>query len=260
MGILKGFVGFFCVLVVGNNLLWAQGGGNELLYQKGLKARENFQYNEGFALFQILLKSDSGNVDYLSNMSYFYSRVGQLQATEGMRMPYYRTAEYLGLKAIKVGPNDDEAHFSYVLALGRLNEHASSKQKINNAKRIKSELDICLRLNPKHDGAWHILGVYHRTIAGFNGFEKLAINSLFGGVPEGCTYEDAIRCLEKAVEYRKNYMFHHYDLALTYYERGKPGDKARAREVLETTLALPNFTQDDPENRKKCEALLKKVE
>ena len=241
------------------NSISAQTSVNDILYQKGLKAKEEYRYQDGLALFQILLKSDSSNVDYLANTSYFLSRVGQLQTLEDDRMNYYHKAEYIGKKAVLAGPDNAEAHYSYCLAIGRVNEFASNKQKVSNAKLLKSELDICLKLNPEQYGAWHILGRWHREIAGLNMIERLAINSFFGGVPPNATFEDAIICFLNAIKYNPKYILNYYELAKTYYIRDNAGDRELAKAQLNTALALPNIAPDDPENRINCEKLLKKL-
>lgn len=257
---MKNIYKLFILFLLIETTLYAQSGANDILYQKGLKAKQEYKYQEGLALFQILLKSDSSNVDYLANTSYFLSRVGQLQPLEDQKMDYYHKAEYVGKKAVQTDPTNAEAHYSYALAIGRVNEFASNKQKISNAKLLKTELDACLKINPEHFGAWHILGRWHREIAGLNMVERLAINSFFGGVPPNATYEDAIKCFQNAVKYNPTYILHYFELAKTYYTRDDKGDKAQAISTLKTALALPNLAPDDPETRKNCENLLKKLQ
>ncbi len=228
---------------------------NEELLVKGLQYKSDLNYKEGIAVFQRLLKSDSTKAIYLQNASFFYSRFGRTLPTS-MQMNYYNAAEYLGRKAIKSDSSDPECHYVYALALGRINENASTKQKIANAKLIKSELDIALKLNPKHAGAWHILGRWHRTIAGFGAIEKLAINTLFGGVPPGGSYEDAIKCFTQAVIIEPKYKMHQYELANTYFEMGK---KADAKVWLQKALALSIISVDDATADQKCKELAKKL-
>jgi regulator of microtubule dynamics protein 3 len=226
------------------------------LFSKGLLFKKEMNYKEGFAVFQQLLKSDSSKADYLQNASFFYSRYGRT-LPESVQMNYYKTAEYLARKAIKANTSDPECHYVYALALGRINENASTKQKIANAKLIKSELDIALKMNPRHAGAWHILGRWHRTIAGFSTIEKLAINTLFGGVPPGGSYEDAVKCFTQAIIIEPKYKMHQYELANTYYEMGKNAD---AKVWLQKAKALARNSVDDDTAEEKCKELEKKMQ
>src|SRR5438445_2567295 len=195
---------FFTVLAIITSLsLSAQT--NDEQYAKAYKLKLEYKYKEAFPLFQSLLKADSNNVNYLQCASYLYSKYGYYYATDAEKMNYYKTAEYLAKKAIKSNEASADAHYVYAGALGRINENASSKQKIANAKLIKSEVDRAIALNPKLAGAYHILGRWHRTIAGFNVIEKAMINSFFGGVPPGGSYDDAVKAFMMAVSIEPKY-------------------------------------------------------
>jgi tetratricopeptide (TPR) repeat protein len=228
---------------------------NEELLAKGMQYKTELNYKEGIAVFQRLLKIDSSKVNYLYNASFFYSRYGRTLPAS-MQMNYYKAAEYLARKAIKTENSEPECHYAYALALGRINENASTKQKIANAKLIKSELDFVLKSNPKHAGAWHILGRWHKTIAAFSAIEKIAINTLFGGVPPGGSYDDAIKCFTQAVILEPKYKLHQYELASTYYDLGK---KADAKVWLQKAMALQTNSIDDSTAEEKCKELAKKL-
>jgi hypothetical protein len=223
------------------------------LFEKGMQCRKDHDYKDGILSFQRLMKLDSSNAIYLSQGSYFYSRYGYSFAEPERKMAFYKVADYLARKAIRIDPSHAEAHYAYALALGRMNENASTKQKIANSKLIKSELDKTLKLQPKHADAYHILGRWHRTIAGFNAIEKLAINTLFGGVPEGGSYEEAILCFRKAISYDPLYKLHPYELAVTLKEMGK---KADAKVWAKRCVALPSKTLDDKNTDINAKALL----
>ena len=229
---------------------------NEEQYQKAYKLKLEFKYKEAFPLFQTLLKSDSNNVNYVQYASYCYSKYGFYYAPEAEKMKYYKTAEYLAKKAIKLNEASADAHFAYAMALGRINENASSKQKIANAKLIKSEVDRAIALNPKLAGAYHILGRWNRTIAAFNSVEKIMINSFFGGVPPGGSFDDAVKAFMMAVSLEPKYMNHQYELAETYHEMGKDAD---AKVWAQNALKITPSNDDDSKAKAECESLLKKL-
>ncbi len=229
-------------------------------FTQALKLKNENKFEESLVLFQQLMKSDSSKVEYLYNSSFLYSKLGNRQKVESTRLDYFRKAEYLSKKAVAINPGNAECHYTYALALGRINENASSKQKIANAKLIKGECEAGLKLNPKHSGLYHILGRWHRTVAGFNFIEKGMINAFYGGVPEGGSYKDAIECFSKAVLLEPSYLLHKYELAQTYYERGAGDDyilcKIWCKKVLEMTAA----DSDDILTQEKARKLLAKVE
>lgn len=229
-------------------------------FEDAKKLREQSKFLESLVLFQALLKNDSSNVEYLHNTAYLLCKTGVLKKEETERQKDYRTAEYLSRKAIALNKNSAESHYTLALALGRINEHAPSKQKIANAKVIKTEAETAVKLNPKLARAWHILGHWHRAVAGFNAVEKIMINTMFGGVPEGGSYEEAIECFSKAVELEPKAMIHSYELALTYHKRGNKNDDIYAKVWLKKTIALPVLSEEDNETLRKSKELLKKLE
>jgi regulator of microtubule dynamics protein 3 len=226
-------------------------------YAKALKLKTEYKYKEALPLFQALLKSDSSNQNYLQYASYCYSKYGYFYITaEAQKIKYYQTAEYLAKKAIKSGDPSADAHYVYAMALGRINENASSRQKIANAKLIKMQVDRAITLNPKHAGAYHILGRWHRTIAGFSAIEKAMINSFFGGVPPGGSYEDAVKAFMIAIGIEPKVMVHQYELAQTFYDMGK---EVEAKLWAQKALEIPPVSEDDMKAKKDLEALLKKL-
>lgn len=229
---------------------------NDEQYTTALKFKTEYKYKEAFPIFQTLVKSDSNNVNYLQYASYCYSKYGYYYAPEAEKMKYYKNAEYLAKKAIKTQETSADAHYAYAMALGRINENASSKQKIANAKVIRAEVDRAIALNPKLAGAYHILGRWHRTIAGFNAIEKAMINSFFGGVPPGGSYDDAIKSFMTAISLEPKYMNHQFELAQTYNEMGK---SVEAKLWAKKTLEITPSNEDDIKAKKDCEALLKKL-
>ncbi len=251
--------GFFALLLFSFSL-HAFSQTNEAQYQKALQLKSEKKFEEALPLFEQLVKNDSNEVNYLTNTAFLLCIVGNRQKAEADRQKYFHTAEYLSKKAIRIDNNSGQAHYNYAFALGRINEFAGSKQKIANAKEIKTECDNAIRLDPTIAGAYHVLGRWHRTIAGFNFIERAMINTMFGGVPQGGSLDAAVDCFAKAVKLEPGNKLHYYELALTYHERGKGNDDIYAKVWLKKALELPSRDVDDKETQKKCEALLKKVE
>ena len=245
-------------LSVTSSFVYAQDKSEQFEKAKQLRADE--KYDDAFIIFKSLLKNDSANVEYLHNSAYLFCKTGNRLKDENERQKYFHQAKYLSKKAIALNSNSADAHYTYALALGRINEYASSKEKIANAKTIKAECETAITLNPKLAGVYHILGRWHRTVAGFNMIEKLMINTLFGGVPEGGSYDKAIECFAKAVELEPSYMLHQYELALSYHERGNTSDDMYAKAWLKKVILLPPKNEDDKETLLKCSELLKKLE
>jgi regulator of microtubule dynamics protein 3 len=229
-----------------------------LFFKQAEKLHQEKKWSEALVILKNLLKNDSSNVEYLWRTSFIYSKIGVDQKTESLKQQWYKTAAYLGKRAITQHPQNSNAHYAYAVALGRMTEFASNKTKIDNAKLIKSEAELTIKLDPKNAGAYHILGRWHREIAGFNIFERTMIKAIFGALPGG-TYEESIKYFEKAILLEPLNGIHYYELAQTYLARDNSNDKQNAKNWLSKATQIQIKNKDDIENKNKCEALLKEI-
>ncbi len=236
----------------------AQDSKEEQLYRYAVKLQQEEKYTDALTIYKNLLKNDSSNIEYLWRSSFIYSKLGFNQPGEKQQQQWYNTALYLGRKAITQHPQNAYAHYVYAMALGRMSENASSKVKIDNARQIKTEAETAIKLDPKLAGPYHIMGRWHRVVAGFSGFERTMIKAIFGGIPGG-TYEDAIRYFEKAILLEPTNGIHYFELASTFIERDGTNDKAQAKNWLQKAILIQVKSDDDAINKKKCEDLLKKI-
>jgi tetratricopeptide (TPR) repeat protein len=133
----------------------------------------------------------------------------------------------------------------------------SAKQRVKYAKEIKTEVERALEIDPNHDGAWHLMGRWHAEIERLSNIEEFFAKTLLGGkVFNEASWDGAIRCLQKAVELRPDYIFHRLDLAEVLIERKRASE---ARPELEKILTLPDLDAMDPVYRTRAKALLERI-
>jgi tetratricopeptide (TPR) repeat protein len=222
------------------------------LYKLGMKYKKDVDNVKLLQVFKKLVEMKPENADYLAHMSFGYSKVGANLSDEKLQLKYYAKAKEVATKAMKNDPKSAYAHYSFALALARENENAGSKQKIANAKEIKKECEISMKLDPTIAGNYHIMARWHRTFAGFSKMENALVNTLFGGKPEGGTYKDALAMFQKAIELEPWYMLHVYELAVTYKEM-KQNDLAL--KYVEKAMKLSQSYEDAKLCYKQCEEL-----
>ena len=168
----------------------------------------------------------------------------------------YRVAETYARRAVRQAPQDAGPHFALALALGKASLTLSAKQRVKYAKEVKIEVERALEIDPNHDGAWHLLGRWNAEIERLSNIEEFFAKTLLGGkVFNEASWDEAIRCLRKAVEIRPDYIFHRLDLAEVLIERKR---STEARPELEKILTLPDQDAMDPSYRARAQALLKK--
>ncbi len=226
------------------------------LYEQGLKYKKQVNNKKMLVTFKKLVDMNPNNAEYLANLSFAFSKVGANLEDETVKLKYYAKAKKLAEKAKQIDDNNALAHYAYALALARENENASSKDKIANAKEIKVECERALALNPKEAGAYHIMGRWHRTFAGFGKAKTAMVNAFYGGKPEGGTYADAISNFKEAIKLEPWYMMHTYQLAVTYHEMGKDD---LAKEYVLKAMKLPQTYEDAKKCYKECQALLEEL-
>lgn len=176
---------------------------------------------------------------------------------ESRRDSLYKVAEKYARRAIAVSPRDAEGHFSLARALGKEALAQSPRARIRYAKDIRNGALECLRLNPRHAGCLHVMGMWNAEVMRLNGITRMiARNFLGGGVFGSASWDEAIRYMEAAVAEEPRRIIHRVDLADIYRDRGMT-EKARAE--YEAALRLPATDYGDRSNKAQAEAGLRKL-
>ncbi len=238
-------------------ILSSPGQGEETLFQKGKRlVDEEHQYTKALGIFQELLKKDSTRIGYLNYASISYAQAGTDQPTEAERKQYFNTALDLAKKAVNKDPESARAQYAYCVALGRLNEHAGTRKKLKNARAIKKRAENAIELDPEMPGPHHVLGRWHRTFANFGTFERGLVDLIYGGMPEGGTYEDAVAYFKDAIRHEPDNPWHFYEIARTYRDMDKTGyARAFAKKAIELSTSSQHMKKGQEKARKLLEEL-----
>ncbi len=148
-----------------------------------------------------------------------------------------------GKRAAALAPNDSEAQLSPAITYGKMLSLQGSKEQVQASPRIKVAADKALRLDPRNDVAWHVLGRWHQVLANISGLKRTLGGMLYGTLPV-TTNEAAVACFDKAIAINPKRLRHYIELGRTYAQMGK---NAEARLFLEKGLAMPNLEHDDRE-------------
>ena len=103
------------------------------------------------------------------------------------------------------------------------------RERVKYAGDIRNQALEALKLNPKHPGALHVMGMWNYNIMKLSGMSRfMAKTFLGGGVFDSANWDDAQRYMEESVAAEPNRLVHHLDLARVYAARGER-DRARAQ-------------------------------
>lgn len=158
-------------------------------------------------------------------------------------------------RAVALAPNDPEAQLAVAISYGRLLPLQSNKEQFSNSRVIKTAADKVIALDPGNDLGWQVLGRWKFNVAGIGGLKRVLAQTVYGKLPTA-TYEEAVRCFEKAIELNPKRLMHYIELGRTYAVMGKT---AEARKFINKGLALPDTEKDDPETKRLGREILQQL-
>lgn len=148
----------------------------------------------------------------------------------------YALAEHYAARAVASDSLGADGHFALAAAIGTGSVLLGKEARIRRAGIIRREALKAIARNPRHDGAYHILGRWNAEIMRLSGLSRFfARNFLGAGVFKQASWKKAITFMEKAVELDPGRIQHHLELARIYADR-KRGAAAEAQLHLVESL------------------------
>lgn len=137
----------------------------------------------------------------------------------------YARAERHARRAVAVNPGDAEGHFALAASLGRAALMVGPEEKVRRAIIIRDEALRTLTINPRHDGAHHILGRWNAEIMRLPRVSRFFAKHFLGArVFDQASWPKAIAHMERAVALAPGRIFHHLVLADIYLDTDRDRD------------------------------------
>jgi hypothetical protein len=137
-----------------------------------------------------------------------------------------------------------DGHFALAAAVGTGSILLGAEARVRRAGIIRREALKAVALNPRHDGAYHILGRWNAEIMRLSGISRFfARNFLGAGVFKQASWQKAITFMGRAVELDPGRIQHHLELARIYAHRKRAAD---AEAQLHLVESLPSRDIMDP--------------
>jgi tetratricopeptide (TPR) repeat protein len=242
------------LFIVLNLLANAQDNNVEELLKKADALKEAFKEPEALAAYQEVLKIDPNAIEALINASFFSSRIG-FRHEGDERIRYYDQGREYAERALAIDSTLADANFVMGVAMARKAQISPTKPKLEASKLIKYYCEKALKYNRKHEGAWHLLGIWNYEVKILGATKTFLINLIYGKMPKA-SYENAVDCFNKAINYKPEYILYYKDLAKALIKL-KEYDKAR--NVINKALTMELITPDDPKYIAECEEMLAKL-
>lgn len=213
---------------------------------------EKQQPNEALKFYEAAEKEAPNNADLLISIARQHTYRMNLVTTKAEKIASGRQALAYSERAVKADSKNSDAQLSVAISLGKLAPLIDNRERIEASRRIKQFAEAAIRLDPKNDFAWHILGRWHQALAEMGAGTRVLAKVIYGGIPPASN-EEAINCFEKAIALKPGRLLHTIELGRTYAQMGRKED---ARKSLQKGLAMPNRDFDDPETKKRGRATL----
>lgn len=181
-------------------------------------------------------------------------RMGGL-ATDAEKIKSGRTALRYAERAVALAPDQCDPHLSVAICWGKLTPLLGNKEKVATSRQIRISADRAVKLDPKNDYAWHVLGRWHQAMANMGPTTRAFAKLIYGALP-AASNEESVACLKKAIKLNPKRLVHTIELGRTY---AMMGDAAQAKKYIQQGLAMPNREKDDAESKQRGRKTLEEI-
>ncbi len=224
----------------------------EDLIQKGNVFYDKLQPAEALKCYLPAEKLDPNNAGLLVRIARQYRHLMSDARSLDEKIRLGTVAVKYSDRAVALAPDDPEAQLAVAVSYGKLLPFQSNKEQFFNSRVVKTAADKVIALDPSNDLGWQVLGRWKFNIAAIGGLKRMLAQTAYGKLPTA-TYEDAVRCYEKAIELNPQRLMHYIELGRTYAVMGKT---AEARKFITKGLAMPDTEKDDPETKRQGREIL----
>lgn len=226
----------------------------------GIVATEARDLRMALQHFEAALKQDSLNYEANWRAALTLGLMGDpfpMAVKSAERDSLYARAERYAQRAVAANPTGADGHFTLAASLGRAALMAGPEEKVRRATLIRNEALRTLAINPRHDGANHILGRWNAEIMRLPGISRFLAKHFLGArVFDQASWPKAISHMEKAVELAPGRIYHHLALADIYAGARQPRD---AEAQLRLVDSLPVREALDSNYRQQAASLRQRL-
>ena len=227
----------------------------DALIARGDSAQLAMQPDTAMELYREAERLDPDNPDVLWRISKVYSDYASLESSdEAARLQLERSISY-AKKAVSAAPKHSMAQVSLAIAYGQKAVVAPNAEKVELSKLVRQHAVRALELESDNHVAMLVLGIWNREVATLNWILKLALDVVYGGLPDA-SLEESHRLLQRAMRMHPDEIMTHLELAKTLMEME---DERKAERHLRKAITLPKRDIGDRKRVDEARKLLQKL-
>lgn len=174
-----------------------------------------------------------------------------------LRDSLYVEAESYARRATAAKADGADGYFVLANAVGRTSLTKGKKERVQHAVEIRNAARRAIELDPRHDGAYHVLGRWHAEVQRLSSLQRFFAKNFMGAaIFNEASWDEAERLLRVAVDLRPQWIYHRLDLAEILSDRGKWRE---AKTQLDAIATLPAVEPMDAAYKQQARRLATKV-
>ena len=156
-------------------------------------------------------------------------------------------------RAVLADTNSAKAHLCLAVSYVKNFPFVDTRTQVHYSRFIKTEAETAIRLDPKNDVSYYLLGRWHYGVANMNFIYKGLVKIVYGGLPKASN-QLALENFQKAIQLAPGRVIHRLELAKAYHTT----DQAElALAELKQCAALTPVDDDDTEAKKTAAEILR---
>ena len=210
--------------------------------------------------FRAALTLDSLSYEANWKASRELTDIGKLMpdAQRDARDSVYAEALALAHRAVRVDSMGADGHYMVAVAAGRVALTKSAHERVKSASVVRDAALRAIALDPRHDGAMHVMGRWNAEIMRLPGLTKFFARTFLGAsVFKEASWDNSVKFFSDAIQINPQVIYHHLDFAEALVDADRP---AEARPHLEEVARLPlGCDVGDPTYKQRAAELLQKI-
>jgi Tfp pilus assembly protein PilF len=198
---------------------------------------------EARVLLEDVIAQEPEHARALYELAHVCFLIGDKAATKSEKLELYTLGRDYGERAIKADKGSAEAHFWYMVNMGRIGQTKGVLNSLFMVPDIKNEIETVLKIDPEHTGALDAKAMLYYELPG-----------VLGG-----SLSKTIECLNQAIALDSNYTLLYLDMAKAHI---KDDDYDTARWFLQRALQItdPTYPADHTlDDKPEAEQLLEDI-